>query len=74
MKAKLAFHHTTDVALVERKGCVLERLDHGTGGKKSEVTVLRRAPLADPVIFRVAGCEFALRRAQARSIRVRDSA
>ena len=34
------------------------------------VDVVRRAPMADPVIFRVAGCELALRRAQARCIRV----
>ena len=34
------------------------------------VTVIRRAPLADPVIFRVAGQELALRRCQARCIRV----
>ena len=31
----------------------------------AEVQVLRRAPLADPVVFRVAGYEIALRRAQA---------
>lgn len=34
------------------------------------VTVVRKAPLADPVIFRVAGQELALRRCQARCIRV----
>lgn len=36
----------------------------------AQVDVVRRAPMADPVIFRVAGCELALRRAQARCIRV----
>lgn len=36
----------------------------------AEVLVIRRAPMADPVMFRVAGCEIALRRAQARCIRV----
>ncbi len=36
----------------------------------AEVVVVRRAPLADPVVFRVAGCELALRRCQARSILV----
>lgn len=36
----------------------------------AEVDVVRRAPMADPVIFRVAGCELALRRAQARCVRV----
>lgn len=35
-----------------------------------EVQVLRRAPMADPVMFRVAGYEIALRRAQARCIQV----
>ncbi len=35
-----------------------------------EVEVLRRAPLADPVIFRIAGYEIALRRVQARCIEV----
>lgn len=34
------------------------------------VEVVRQAPLADPVVFRVAGYDIALRRAQARSIRV----
>lgn len=33
-----------------------------------EVEMLRRAPLADPVIYRIAGYEIALRRAQARCI------
>ncbi|MGI8456495.1 MAG: FeoA family protein [Propionibacteriaceae bacterium] len=36
----------------------------------AEVLVVRRAPLADPVVFRVAGFEMALRRKQARCIRV----
>lgn len=36
----------------------------------TEVTVLRRAPLADPVIYRVSGYEVALRRAQACCIHV----
>ena len=35
-----------------------------------EVEMLRRAPLADPALFRVAGYDIALRRAQARCIRV----
>ncbi len=34
------------------------------------VAVVRRAPMADPVVFRVAGGELALRRRQARCIRV----
>ncbi len=34
------------------------------------VTVLRRAPLGDPVVFRVAEYEVALRRAQTAGIRV----
>ncbi|XAS76692.1 FeoA family protein [Dermatophilaceae bacterium Sec6.4] len=34
------------------------------------VTVVRRAPLRDPVIFRVAGCEVALRASQASTILV----
>ena len=36
----------------------------------TEVEMLRRAPLADPVVFRVAGYEIALRRAQARAVLV----
>lgn len=36
----------------------------------ARVSVLRRAPMADPVVFCVAGCELAIRRAQARCIRV----
>lgn len=36
----------------------------------ADVVVVRRAPMADPVVFRVAGCEMALRRGQARCIRV----
>ena len=36
----------------------------------TDVEVLRRAPMADPVVFRIAGYEVALRRAQARCIRV----
>lgn len=35
-----------------------------------DVTMVRRAPLRDPVIFRVGDYEIALRSAQARSIRV----
>ena len=35
-----------------------------------EVEMLRQAPLADPVVFRVAGYDIALRRAQARCIQV----
>jgi len=35
-----------------------------------EVTVVRRAPLRDPVIFRVGDYEIALRAGQARSIQV----
>ena len=34
------------------------------------VEVLRRAPLGDPVVYRVLGYEIALRRAQARCIQV----
>lgn len=36
----------------------------------ADVMVVRKAPMADPVIFRVAGCEVALRRAQARYVLV----
>lgn len=36
-----------------------------------EVEMLRRAPLADPVVYRIAGYEIALRRAQARCIQAR---
>lgn len=36
----------------------------------AEVAMLRRAPLADPAVFRIAGYEIALRRAQAGCIRV----
>ncbi len=39
----------------------------------AEVTMLRRAPMADPVVFRIAGYEIALRRAQARTVRVSAS-
>lgn len=34
------------------------------------VEVVRRAPVLDPVIYRVAGCELALRRSLARGIQV----
>ena len=40
----------------------------------AQVSVVRRAPMADPVIFRVAGAELALRRCQARCIQVRVEA
>ncbi|MDQ2758647.1 MAG: ferrous iron transport protein A [Actinomycetota bacterium] len=36
----------------------------------SEVSLLRRAPMADPMIFRVAGYDIALRRAQAQCVRI----
>jgi Fe2+ transport system protein FeoA len=36
----------------------------------AEVRMVRRAPMADPVVFRVAGYDVALRRAQARCIAV----
>jgi len=36
----------------------------------TEVRMLRRAPLQDPVVFRVAGYDIALRGAQARCIKV----
>ncbi|GAA1879294.1 FeoA family protein [Lapillicoccus jejuensis] len=35
-----------------------------------EVQLVRRAPMADPVVFRVAGYDIALRRAQARCVLV----
>lgn len=40
----------------------------------SEVTVLRRAPLGDPMVFEVAEYEIALRKEQALGIRVRHAA
>ncbi len=36
----------------------------------AEVRMLRRAPMADPLVFRVAGYDIALRRAQARCVTV----
>ena len=39
----------------------------------AEVVVVRRAPMADPVIFRIAGSEMALRRAQAECVLVRTT-
>ncbi|TGD89372.1 ferrous iron transport protein A [Mycolicibacterium sp. CH28] len=35
-----------------------------------EVTMVRRAPLRDPVVFRVGDCELALRTVQSRCIQV----
>ncbi|MER6332384.1 FeoA family protein [Streptomyces sp. NPDC001034] len=40
----------------------------------TEVTVLRRAPLGEPVVFQVVEYEIALRREQAAAIRVRRTA
>ncbi|MEV7238516.1 FeoA family protein [Streptomyces sp. NPDC051020] len=40
----------------------------------AEVTVLRKAPLGDPVVFQVAEYEVALRKEQAVGIRVRRTA
>lgn len=40
----------------------------------AEVRMVRQAPLADPVVFRVAGYDIALRREQARWVRVAASA
>ncbi|MEV8567315.1 FeoA family protein [Streptomyces sp. NPDC051322] len=40
----------------------------------AEVTVLRKAPLGDPVILRVAEYEMALRKAQTAGIRIRRTA
>ncbi|MFF9128286.1 ferrous iron transport protein A [Streptomyces sp. NPDC014889] len=40
----------------------------------AEVTVLRKAPLGDPVVFQVVEYEVALRKAQAAGIRVRRTA
>lgn len=40
----------------------------------AEVKMVRKAPLADPVVFRVAGYEIALRREQARWVSVAASA
>lgn len=40
----------------------------------AEVRMVRRAPLADPVVFRIAGYEVALRREQARWVSVAPSA
>lgn len=39
----------------------------------AEVQMVRRAPLADPIVFRVAGYEIALRREQARWVSVAAS-
>ena len=46
------------------------RLVHLGFAPGAEVVVLRRAPLADPVIFRLAGYEVALRRVHARCVGV----
>ncbi len=35
-----------------------------------EVSLLRRAPMADPMVFRIAGYDIALRRAQAHCVRI----
>lgn len=40
----------------------------------SRVEMLRRAPLADPIIFRVAGYDLAIRRIQARCVEVTPDA
>ncbi|MEV6790744.1 FeoA family protein [Streptomyces sp. NPDC051320] len=40
----------------------------------AEVTVLRKAPLGDPVVFQVVDYEVALRKAQSAGIRVRRTA
>ncbi len=43
-----------------------------TGG--TEVEVVRRAPLHDPVVYRVKDYELCLRRAQARCVLIREVA
>lgn len=74
---------TTSLADLERGQCA-RVVGYGAGVEPSaarrlfdlglmpgvEVTMVRRAPLHDPVIFRVGDHEIALRRAQARSIRI----
>lgn len=40
----------------------------------ARVEMLRRAPLADPIIFRVAGYDLAIRRVQARCVEVTPDA
>lgn len=40
----------------------------------AEVEMLRRAPMADPVVYRVAGYDIALRRAEAGCVRVEHAA
>lgn len=42
-------------------------------GVGERVEAVRRAPLGDPVVYRVAGYELALRRTESRLITVRDA-
>jgi len=40
----------------------------------TEVRVVRRAPLGDPVLYELRGCQIALRRGEASLVRVRRAA
>lgn len=37
----------------------------------TEIAVVRRAPLGDPTVYALRGCEFAIRRSEAERVRVR---
>ena len=50
--------------------CVARRLFDLGLAPGMEITMVRRAPLGDPVIYRVGDCEIALRRSQSRCVGV----
>jgi len=80
IEGSLAGTTLADMATGERAAIVeVSAADDPAGARRlfdlgfvpgAEVRMVRRAPLADPVVFRVAGYDIALRREQARWVSV----
>lgn len=62
--------HARVVGLIDGEPALTRRLCDLGFVPGTEVEVVRRAPLGDPVIYRLRGFEICLRRAQADAIRV----
>lgn len=72
--ADLAVGARALVIAVELDGPVGQRLRDLGFRADAEVLCRRRAPLGDPRVYEVAGSQICLRRAEARSVRVRPVA
>lgn len=72
--AELPLHGSGRVLRVNGSGPFAERLAELGFVPGTQVELLRRAPLGDPLLFRLRGTEIALRRREARCIEIAPEA